>query len=169
MSKFPEGARSSSRSNSREFLQPNNSLLSGNTVTTVVPPDPTDSIIHGKECSTNSRSADSSYYNVRYTNHPSTGRMIPHGSHMPQMQQLPSPDGAECAEILEGDLPWSTPTCIIDQGIYNNPSVPQSHVINYNGVRGPIKSSCNSDHQIYCQQQMQQQHQQPLHSRNHSQ
>ena len=58
---------------------------------------------------------------------------------------------------------------IVDHEIYNNLSVPQSHVINYNGVRGPITSSCSSDHEIYCLQEMKQQHQHSPHSRNHSQ
>ena len=45
-SKFPKGARKSSRTSNIEFIQPNNSLLSGKTVTNVVLPNPTASIIY---------------------------------------------------------------------------------------------------------------------------
>ena len=74
-----------------------------------------------------------------------TGRMIPHGSNMPPMQQLPSPGRAEHAEILESDLPRNALTCIIDHKIYNIPGVAQSHIVDFNSVRGPTASSCNND------------------------
>ena len=160
LSKISKGSQRPSSSNSIEFLKPNNSLLSGDTVTTIVPSDPAASFIYGSECSTNSSGTGSNYHNVSYTINSDTGRAFIHGSNVPSMQQLPSPGRAEYSEILDDELTRNAPICVVDDSIYTIPNVPQSHAPNYNNTGGPTTSSGDNDHQIYYRQQMQQQEQQ---------
>ena len=86
-SNFREMARNFSRSNSVGLLLPKNNLLSDETVVTVLPTDPLAGIFYGSQCSTHSSGTGSSYHIIWYTKDPATGRMIPHGSNKPMMQQ----------------------------------------------------------------------------------